>query len=73
MTERWRPNKSVTFNRWRDCDRCGLPWPEKVFKKQYGLTLCPECIDEPGNKDFQERGQGIDSDVKPPWEPEETE
>ena len=49
MSIRWRPNRRVTFNRWKDCPRCGLSWPEKTFKREAesGSLVCPECFDEP--------------------------
>ena len=55
MTE-WRPNNKVTGQVWRDCERCGLPWPLKVLRRQGeieggGALVCPECRDEPSHTD----------------------
>lgn len=53
MATRWRPNRKVTFNKWQDCNRCGLPWPEKELKREpeTGLVVCPECFDKPSHAD----------------------
>jgi ribosomal protein L34E len=72
MTVRWRPNRSVTFNKWKDCDICGLSWPEKEIQKQYGTLRCPECMDQPGHIDTLKKEQKDLVDVRPPWDPEET-
>lgn len=49
---RWRPNNRITYSKWQECDRCGLPWPLKVLRRQRGILLCPECWDEPSHEDY---------------------
>jgi uncharacterized Zn finger protein (UPF0148 family) len=71
--EQWRPNRGVTFNKWKDCDRCGLPWPEKTMRRQHGILVCPECYDDASHEDNKRADQKPLDDVKPPWDPEEEE
>ena len=51
MKTRWRPNNRITFQKWDDCDGCGLPWPKKLLRLQRGSRRCPECYDEPCHED----------------------
>ncbi len=48
---KWRPNNKITFSKWQDCERCGLPWPLKALRRQRGLLVCPECWDNPSHED----------------------
>lgn len=52
MLYSWRPNRGVTFNKWKPCGVCGFEWPEKALKPQRGVLACPECIDEPSHEDY---------------------
>jgi len=72
MEQHWRPNRKISFNRWRDCDRCGHPWPERVQRRQRGAIVCPECFDEPCHEDIKQEGT-IEGDVgrkSAPWTPD---
>jgi recombinational DNA repair protein (RecF pathway) len=53
MTTPWKKNDHVTFDKWVDCARCGMPWPEKEFRLQYGVKVCPECFDDPNAEDLR--------------------
>lgn len=68
----WEPNRKVTFNKWRDCDRCGLSWKEKLLRMQRGVRVCPECYDEPSHEDRKADGElrDIDERQNSPWDPE---
>jgi len=63
MTTPWRKNNRVTFNKWLDCPRCGMPWPESSYVLQKGVKVCPECVDQPSAEDL--RAQTTLRDVKP--------
>jgi len=71
---KWRPNRKVSFNRWKDCPRCGLPWPEKALRREpvTGLLVCPECSDEPSHADNVARGELKESTGRQssPWNPD---
>lgn len=36
----------IRFVKYKDCDICGVPWPEKELRKQYGWYRCPKCYEE---------------------------
>jgi len=71
---KWRPNRSVTFNRWKACSRCGLDWPVKELKREpeTGALVCIECLDEPCHADIKARGEVRTSGTRQssPWDPE---
>jgi len=69
MTTRWRPNHKVTYNKWKDCQRCSLPWPESDLRLQWGVRVCPECYDDLGHKDIKKESP---SEPRLPkvWEPD---
>jgi len=72
--EKWRPNRRITFSRWEDCPRCGLPWPEKALKREpeTGSLVCPECFDKPSHADIKARGEPKTADARQssPWQPD---
>lgn len=70
-SERWRPNNRVTFNKWEDCERCGLPWPEPALKIQKGTLVCPECWDEKGHADYKREGEPPETKEPHIWEADE--
>jgi len=72
MAEQWRPNNQVTFSRWKDCERCGLPWPERLLKRQRGVLVCPECYDDPCYEDLATERELRDAEERQsaPWEPD---
>jgi len=71
MPAKWRPNNKVTFQQWQDCARCGLPWPKRALVTQRGVTVCPECFDEPSHEDNKAGGAVIEEPrVKDPWIPD---
>lgn len=41
-----------TFQRWKECPRCGLHWPSTQLSRDFiGVRVCPECYDEIGHKE----------------------
>jgi len=71
MSTPWRPNNRVTFNKWKDCDRCGLPWPENMLRLQRGARVCPECYDEPCHEDNVAEQEIREDRKEKYWEAEE--
>jgi len=69
---RWHPNNRVTFEKWHDCDICGIPWPESALAVQRGLLVCPDDLDDP-NQDFFMRDNPLEDveDYTSVWEREE--
>ena len=67
----WRPNNQVTFNKWKDCDRCGFPWPEQQLKMQNGILVCPECDDEKSHGDFVRDANPMEPKLPKVWDTDE--
>jgi len=68
---KWRPNRRVTFNKWKDCPRCSLPWPESALRREpeTGSVVCPECFDGPSHADRMAKGELPETREKV-WEPD---
>jgi len=44
--------RSKTFQRWKECDRCGLDYPINELRRDYsGAKVCPDCFDPKGFKE----------------------
>jgi len=68
-------NRAFNFERWRECPRCGLAWPERTFRKELetGQAVCPECYDEPSAEHLKRNAQKNLADTgrqSAPWRPE---
>jgi len=38
--------RHITFQKWKECPRCGLDWPvDQLSKDSTGVKVCPECYD----------------------------
>lgn len=50
----WRPNRRITYNKWKACPRCGLDWPENELRREpeTGKAVCLECFDAPSHADL---------------------
>lgn len=72
MHNRWRPNNRVTYHKWKDCDRCALPWPEDQLRRQRGALVCPECFDSPCHEDHvaAQEATAPSEGVSKPWVPD---
>ena len=41
--------RTVTFQRWKECPRCGLDYPvNQLSRDSTGAKVCPECYDVAG-------------------------
>ena len=71
---KWRPNRKVSFNRWKEYPRCGLDWPVKAFKRELETSslVCPECYDEVSHAYNKSQGELKESTSRQssPWTPE---
>ena len=74
---KWRPNRKVTFNRWKDCPRCGLSWPEKSLRREpeTSALVCSECFDEVSHAYTKAQGELKESTGRQsaPWTPDQEE
>ncbi len=69
---KWRANRKVSFNQWQNCTRCYLPWPKRAYRRQRGLELCPECIDDKDHEQYKAEGEMKDprGPQTAPWNPD---
>ena len=71
MAFTWRPNRGVTFNKWKACDRCGFDWPERALRRQKGDLVCPECWDDPSHEDHKAETELKEhEETLRPWDPD---
>jgi hypothetical protein len=47
-------NNKVTFERWRECPRCGFDYPLSWFVIEYQtmIEVCPMCVNELAHGDY---------------------
>lgn len=70
---KWRPNRKVTFSRWKACDVCGHEWPERELRRQKGRLVCPEDYDDKDQSDYRKELELREpsSGRSAPWTPDE--
>jgi hypothetical protein len=42
--------RTVSFQIWEECPRCGLDFPRSQLTRDYtGMRVCPDCYDQSGH------------------------
>ena len=68
LNTRWPSLRKAIFKKRRNCDICGLPWPEDMLHKQRGLLVCPEDYDDLSHEDYVRMGTTPIEPKPRPWE-----
>lgn len=67
----WEANRHYSWRKWKDCERCGLPWPEEELVLQKGVLVCPECYDEKDHADYIRDANPVEPKLPKVWDSDE--